>query len=176
MHTSNEKPLPSAVKFFFGKVMPLGLALIGILAIYIGIRNVLNASASTSWPSVDGKISKSDVRMQTGSSGGQDVSSSGTYQADIEYDYVVDGEHLKGSRIAYGDHGTADRSYADSISSMYPEGISVTVFYKPDDHQVSLLEPGLSTSAWVPVFFGTPFLLIGIILLVFIPMTKKSTA
>ncbi len=175
MNTSNKKPLPATVKFFFGRVMPGTLVLIGALALYIGISNVLNARASRSWPSVKGKISKSDVRIQTGSSGDQAVSSSASYHADIEYDYLVDRKKFKGSRITFGDFGTADRSDAETIRSKYPEGISVTVYYKSNDYQVSLLEPGLRTSVWVPVFFGAPFLLLGLALLVLIPKKIKST-
>ncbi len=176
MNTSNKKPLPSAVKFFFGRVIPWSMVLIGTLALYVGIRNVLNARESTSWASVEGKISKSDVRIQIGSSGDQAGTSSASYHADIEYDYAVDGKNFKGSRITFGEFGTADRSDAETIRNKYPEGISVTVYYKPNDYQVSLLEPGLRTSVWVPVFFGIPFLLIGLALFFLIPKTIKSTA
>ena len=176
MNASNTKPIPQMVKFFFGKIIPFGMVLVGALALYVGISNVLMARASTTWPSVAGIISKSDVRIHVGSSGDQVGSSSATYHADIEYDYVVDGKKFKGSRITLGDFGTADRADADSICNKYPEGIRVTVYYKPNDYQEALLEPGLRTSTWVPVYFGIPFLLIGLALLVFIPKTNKSTA
>ncbi|RLA49984.1 MAG: hypothetical protein DRR42_14330, partial [Gammaproteobacteria bacterium] len=138
--------------------------------------NVLNARASTSWPSVEGKVSKSEVRMQLASGGEQSVNNPVTYHADIGYDYTVDGENFKGSRIAFGDLGTAERSDADAISDKYPLDISVTVYYKPNEHQVSLLEPGLRTSVWFPVFLGIPFLLIGLALLVFLSKIIKSMA
>ncbi len=176
MNTSNAKPLPWILTFIFARVLPWSVVLIGALALYIGISNVLNAKASTSWPSVEGRISKSEIRVQHGTSGGQSVSSSVSYQADIEYDYTVDGEMLKGSRIGFEDLGTADRSDAETVRNRYPEGISVTVYYKPNEHQISLLEPGLRTPAWFPVFFSIPFLLIGLALVVFPPKATKSTA
>ncbi len=176
MNTSNNKPLSLTAKFLFGRIIPLIVVLIGALALYLGISNVLNAIASTSWPSAVGKISKSEVIMRRGSGGGQSVSTSVTYHADIEYDYAVDGENIKGSRIVFGDLGTADRSDADAISDKYPKGTSVTVYYKPNEHEVSLLEPGLRTSAWLPVFLGVPFLLIGLAWIVFFPKIIKDKA
>ncbi len=145
--------------------MPWSAVLLGILALYVGISNVLNARESSSWPSVEGKITKSEVRIRVGSSGEQSVSSSATYHADIEYDYAVEGENLKGTRIAFGDLGTADPADADTIRDKYPKGTDVTVYYKPKEPQLSLLEPGLKISAWFPVFFGIPFLLVGVALL-----------
>lgn len=176
MNTSNEKPLPSTVKFFIGRVIPWSVVLIGALALYVGLCNVLNARESTAWPSVEGKVSKSEVRMQLGSGGGQSIESTVTYHADIEYDYAVNGENLQGTRIAFGDLGTEDRSDADAISDKYPEGTIVTVYYKPKEHQVSLLEPGLRTSTWFPVFLGIPFLLIGLTLVVVLSKIIKSMA
>ena len=71
--------------------------------------------------------------------------------------------------MSFGDLGTNDPSLAPDIVDRYPEGKRVTVSYNAEDPQESLLEPGLKAGSWFFIWLGLPFLLIGILMVKFLP-------
>lgn len=157
----------------------------GTVATFFGVREVLEANASKDWPTTQGKIIESSVeyenrRRKPGESG---LSKKKDYRAKISYEYWVDEVALTGSRIAYvkkvpirlkgdgplgtkkSDARSIERSIArvraEGIVDRYPKGKSVSVYYKPDNPKVCVLEPGLGLRAFVAPVFGVFMIIFG---------------
>lgn len=142
--------------------------LVGATIAGFGVRTVLQARESGSWPSVPGIIRTSTVTTQRGSKGGV------SYKPVVTYSYSVDGAEYTGDLIAYGLKGSsASRSFAQYYDNKYPEGSSVPVAYDPASPQTSVLEPGVSKRAFILVAFGAIFamnaLMFGLISWLFTP-------
>ena len=155
----------------------------GAAATYFGAREVLRAKASMDWPTAQGKIIESSVERETrrrkpGESGPLNRK---IYRAKILYEYQVDEVTLTGTRIAYvkkkpikvkGDvtssiDRTLAEAHAQGIVDRYPKGKSVSVYYKPDNPKVCLLEPGLGLQAFVAPVLGVFMFIIGGICLLY---------
>jgi len=149
----------------------------GAAATYFGAREVLRAKASMDWPTTQGKIIESSVERETrrrkpGESGSLNQR---IFRAKILYEYQVDEATLTGTRIAYvkkkrikvkgDDTSSIDRilaeAHAQGIVDRYPKGKSVSVYYKPDNPKVCLLEPGLGLQAFVAPVIGVFIFIIG---------------
>ncbi len=143
--------------------------LVGATIAGFGMRTVLQARESGSWPSVPGIIRSSTVASQRGSKGGT------TYKPEVTYSYTVDGTEYRGDLIAYGLKGSSSssRSFAQYYDAKYPEGATVPVAYDPAHPQTSVLEPGVSKRAFILVVFGAVFamnaLMFGLISWLFAP-------
>ena len=130
--------------------------LLGIVKIFLGTLDVNNATGSDSWPSVKGIITKSYVSLH------YDIESSTTsYSPMIEYTYTVDGKDYSNNRRTYK-ADSEDHEWVDTTLSDYPKGIIVQVHYKPEDHSVSVLEPGLFASTYDGIHTGLFFIAIGV--------------
>lgn len=157
----------------------------GTVATFFGVREVLEANASKDWPTTQGKIIESSVEYETrrrkpGESG---LSKKKDYRAKISYEYQVDEVTLTGTRIAYvkkmriqlkgdgsfgikkSDTRSIERSVArvraEGLVDRYPKGKSVSVYYKPENPKVCVLEPGLGLQAFVAPVFGVFMFLLG---------------
>jgi len=157
----------------------------GTVATFFGVREVLEANASKDWPTTQGKILESSVEYETRprKSGETGSSKKKDYRAKISYRYWVDDVALTGSRIAYvkkmsfqlkadglldtkkSDTRSIERSIArvraQGIVDRYPKGKSVSVYYKPDNPKVCVLEPGLGLQAFVAPVFGVFIIIVG---------------
>ena len=61
----------------------------------------------------------------------------------MRYRYVVGGRERTGDRVCFGDGlGVSWRSSAERRAGRYPVGRKVSVFYDPEEPDVSVLEPG----------------------------------
>jgi hypothetical protein len=157
----------------------------GSVATIFGVREVLEANASKDWPTTEGKIIDSSVEYEKrprkpGESG---PSKKKDYRAKISYEYWVDEVALTGSRIAYvkemsfqlkadgllgtqkSDTRSIERSIArvraQGIVDRYPKGKIVSVFYKPDNPKLCVLEPGLGLQAFVAPVIGVFMIIVG---------------
>jgi len=82
-----------------------------------------NAEAAT-WPSVKGEIRYSGVEDVRGD---DDIS----YNAAVQYNYVVDGKPHVGNRIMYGPTTFSNQWDAQKLCDKYPVGSTVDVYYDP---------------------------------------------
>jgi hypothetical protein len=127
------------------------VASIMLLRLVRGIR-------SSSWPSVGGIITSSDVRewYEEGAQGPESYTRGSTqYEADITYIYIVENSKYCSKRIDTsfrGENRGLNRSY--SISKRYYSGKQVQVYYDPNNPRISVLEPGFKLN---PEFFIYPF-------------------
>lgn len=155
-------------RFFFARIFPWFIVLAGSFAVYLGLTTVLKAQESTDWPSVKGKIVKSGIRTERGTSSSA-TSSRNSYHADIVYEYLTGEGAYTGRRVSFGEYGREDEIHATQVSEKYPEGETVDVYYDPDQPTESVLEPGSQGVPWFFLALGFPILLFGGVLAFFLP-------
>ena len=100
--------------------------------------------ASESWPETTATVTKSrDVGIAYESEG----SSGGTnYAVKLHYRYEVEGQVYKGSKLAGGYH--KQRADAKEKLVEFPEGTTITVYYKPEEPGTHVFVPGNNSSHW----------------------------
>lgn len=116
------------------------VALIGAVGLFVSGRDLLRGRSSASWPTTQGEVVYSSLEqsMSTDSDGDTSV----TYGAKIVYNYQVGGQQLTGDRRAFSESRTSSARRAQEITNRYQVGAAVTVYYDPNNPQVSVLEPG----------------------------------
>lgn len=140
------------------RVLPFAFLGIGVIVISLGAREITRAMGSADWPTAQGKVVTSSIEShrRTGSKG-----NSVTYHARVLYEFTVGGRPVNGSRIAYGDYGSGNRSHAQDVVNRYPQGKGVTVYHMPGKPEECLLEPGAKVQAWILPFVGAIFASVG---------------
>ena len=141
-----------------------------------GIVGIQRAKESTDWPEVRGRIVSSSIDSKISTNTGKQDSKprskkKRTYFPKIRYQYSVEGKTLTGTRIAYGDLGSENKSSVRRIVNRYPTGKEVSVFYRPSDPKECLLEPGVKGQTWFLPIFGLVFCVGGIVMAV---STRRS--
>lgn len=145
-------------------LLPLLFIVAGTLMSFFGVRQFLQAKASTAWPTVTGVITVAELGKQMGNE--QDEST--TYSADLSYDYLVNDHSYVNGAVSFAGVKSRDPSTARRILKRYPVGKQVTVYYNPDDPQDAVLEPGLRGGSWFLPLFGTLFVAVGVGLFFFL--------
>ncbi|MCL4678148.1 MAG: DUF3592 domain-containing protein [Alphaproteobacteria bacterium] len=143
-----------------------GLILGGVLlvigyfvAFSFGKPIVDKAKASERWPTVEGRITTSEVQQDRGNKGKV------MFSANVGYDYQVDGQKLLGDTVWFGGNFSSSSSgLARQTVDKYPVGKQVRVSYDPAQPEVSVLEPGAFWSSYL--VYGIGLLLLGIGLLI----------
>lgn len=146
------KQPPKLVRLLF----PIPFALAGLFVVWLGIGDVLDGHASTDWPTVPGEVTESFVETHSDDDGT-------TYSAEVRYTYTVDGEPLRGDRVAFS-VWNAGHAKARAIVDTYPVGRTVDVHYEPSDPTNAVLVPGAQLGSYGLVAFGTVFLTVGVVL------------
>ncbi|MCI5141791.1 MAG: DUF3592 domain-containing protein [Candidatus Electrothrix sp. ATG1] len=115
---------------------------IGLGALVIGVKDIVNANSSKGWPTVSGTVIRSKVLVseQTTSRSNQTSQTDDYFSPDVAYSYVVDGNTLKNDNIRYG--LATNKSAAEKIVQQYPKGGEVEIYYNPSDPVESVLQPG----------------------------------
>lgn len=142
---------------------------------YWGIPTIRTAKASESWPTVSGVVKESTVVEKTRSKSSSRSSRSKrlsnrketttTFQPEVCYKYMVDGETHFSSRLQAGvtvSYGSSATAY--EVANKYPKGSTVEVYYDPNSPSESVLEPGLTFSSYVPLILGCVFSFIGFLM------------
>jgi len=101
------------------------------------------AEESASWPSVQGTVLSSSASVGGG------YRSPTTYGVAIRYRFTVDGRTFEGRRTAFSPQFSWQGSQA-MVDSHTP-GSSVLVYYRPEDPETCVLEPGGRAETWVAV-------------------------
>lgn len=114
------------------------------------------AVASKSWPSAEGVVVSSDVKIKPW--GG-----SHRFEPVVIYEYTVGGARYRAKRTKFLRGLARNEGLADEITSRYPDGKRVMVHYSPKSPKLAVLEPGvpnwftvlfLLTWAAIPMFMG----------------------
>jgi hypothetical protein len=143
-----------------------GVFAVGVVLSVLGVGwgalvvpRLLGARATSSWPTVEGVVTSSEVRMKEDSSG------DARYVPEITYRYTVDGVKRSSDRIAYASRRISSRSDAREIADRYPVGEQVRVHYDPDDPYTAVLEPGASSGAYIAAVVAGAFMLGGVLVI-----------
>ena len=132
---------------FFGTFWTL---LIGAMDTFF-VRRLVQQAVSMNYPSVEGRITHSELTVHRGSKGGN------TYGVNIAYSYEVSGRTFEGNRYRFTEGSSSDSAWAQKALATFHTGAAAKVYYRPDDPGVALLEPGVDGSDLIFVLFGLPF-------------------
>jgi hypothetical protein len=118
------------------------------------VRNNLNAIDAKSWPSVEGEIVTAEVIHTKGKN----------YKPNFFYTYAVNGVTYINSRMTYGSQG-GKIDVVNKVMEAYPLFSKVRVYYKPNDPDISVVEPGY-THSWIKLLVPITFFFIGLYILI----------
>lgn len=140
---------------------------IGCIPLTWAIQSIREADASKSWPTVPGTITKSSVGVTTTETRNRNNyrRTSHSYAAEIEYEFKVEGETYRGSRIAVVSAQFGDEAFAQATCDKYPLNKAVTVSYKPGDPSECVLEPGRWGGIGLQLAFAGTFIFLPLLFL-----------
>lgn len=115
-----------------------------------GTLEWIRAADSTSWPTVDGTVTRSEVTSHRSTSKGRTRTS---YGARIEFDYTVEGTTHHGTRRTYRVVASSESAAKEAVAA-YPVGRTVVVSVDPSDPGRAVLEPGWDWSNAIPIGVG----------------------
>jgi hypothetical protein len=142
--------------------------LIGIIVSFISLIRILQSLFAKSWSTTEGKITRSKIYISrsyssSNTSSGATKQRTTSYRPDIEFEYRVQDQVYKSTRVYYGSKmGSSwkwrrSKKYVDK----YPIGQSLTIFYKPSNYKKAVLEPGIHRELIFSILFGLLILYIG---------------
>ena len=85
-----------------------------------------------------------------------------TYEANVRYEYTVDGTRHTSRKVSFGQSSSSSAYRAEDIVDKYPTGAAIEAAYNPDKPDVAVLEPGVTTSSYIPLGVGIVFIIAGI--------------
>mgnify|MGYP001039386955 CR=1 FL=1 len=136
------------------------ILVIGVVLLVVFGRNVIRGRASQNWPTVPGTVLYTG--METYESTDDDGSITTTYGATIQYNYAVAGQSLEGNRRTFTDVRTSSRRRAEQILAKYPQGSAISVYYDPENPTESVLETGVSWSAYALLALAAIMIVAGV--------------
>jgi flagellar basal body-associated protein FliL len=147
--------------------------LIAAALLWIGAMQITQSVLAMNWPTTEGQVTDSTIMKRlNGDSKPSPVAA--THYPEVEYTYSVDNHKYVSQRITFGD---AFKLNPEKVVRRYPAGRRITVFYKPDNPSISVLEPGLQVESIEKLLLG---LLIGIAIIFAFKKTgqrfKKTSA
>jgi hypothetical protein len=104
-----------------------------------------------SFPTVSGKIIKSQIRTSRGSKG------STNYRPDLVYQYRVSDIKYTGTQYQFGDLDNSGSRWASRLVGAFPVGKEVLIHYDPSNPASAALATGLDGSEIFMTLFLTPF-------------------
>jgi len=124
--------------FFFMFIFPI---FIGVYFLFMGTKEIIIADKSSEWPSVQGKIVISLL--------GKNISEfrrhpRGAPEISFSYEYEVHKNTFTGNKVMYGYINNFFTSDSYRRSKIYPKGKAIKVYYNPNNHTQSVLEPGIN--------------------------------
>jgi hypothetical protein len=146
---------PKTVYFLSG----FFLAVIGAFALWASGPSFIQAVESSRWASVNGEIVSSDI-VRVPNPGQRGI----TTGAEIQYTYSVADQVHTGTRLRFMDYASSDDS-ASQARLDFPQGATVSVYYDPEQPDVSVLRPGLHWFAVLLPLMSTTFLVVGLFLI-----------
>ena len=128
----------------------------GVFLAARGGWNQARARASVGWPTVVGKVERSEAKYGAGLYGGY-------FFLALSYRYAVGGRDYEGDRVQFGSSRFARKEFADRLADKYPAGAEVTVRYDPNDPVTAVLDSSdkmVWDDAWPMVILPmAPFLI-----------------
>ncbi len=109
------------------------------------------ATASLRWPSVDGEVMWSRIKIVQKMPGGEMVF---LYGPDVHYRYRVEEKSYQAARVWPDMKLERDVASTRALLANYDEGTKVPVFYDPAQPKRAVLLPRRETTPWWPLGLG----------------------
>ena len=154
--TSRPSPL---ILLFFCRIVPIAFIICSGCLLFFGSHEVVQAKASTTWPTAKGVILDATVMHY------QKGKWLNFYIAQIRYTYTAGMRARNGTRVSFGDYGGVSPTHAKAVVSQYPRGKAVTVRYCQEDPALCVLEAGINGGVWLLPAVGLLGLVAGIIVM-----------
>jgi hypothetical protein len=120
-----------------------------------GCWNEARARASVGWPTVAGRVERSQAEYGTSVFGGY-------WRLALAYRYAVGGRDYQGHRVQFGPQRFAGKDIAERLARKFQEGAEVLVHYDPNDPVTAVLdtsdEIAWEGSAPTLFFLAAPFI------------------
>jgi hypothetical protein len=151
---------------FFGILLELVLIAIGVLLIRKNAKSKQKASEAQSWPTVLGRITRSEVERSEST---DEDGTSYSYTPRIEYTYDVLGQNYTSKQVVFGGFsGMGSLKKPRMVASKYPLNDSVTVYYNPANPHEAVLEQVIGSGAKGALIGG--IILIAVSILMSLPI------
>lgn len=134
--------------------------LLGVGLAWWGWTIVQDARASAAWPTVEGRVTRSEVDESSDADGGD------SYSPEVTYTYQVDDQAYENSTIKFGENSYSSRRRAEAIVANYPVGERVTVSYDPNAPGRSVLEPGVTAGSFIVMGVGAVFVVVSVLIVI----------
>jgi len=157
-------------RFIHVRILPLLFILGGVITLYLGIHDIYLANTSTEWPQVEGVIQSSVVQENERQ---VRFHKRVTYSPQVFYQFTVAEQSRIGKKISFAKLGQG-YPYAQDVVSRYPKGKVVKVYYRADNPDLNVLEPGLKGhQLWFISLVGLILLMGGIASAVWLNKAQK---
>ena len=130
--------------------------LVGVATGAFMLWKLFKGMQARNWPTAPGIVTDSQVIMQYDDEGDR------TYKAAITYRYDVDGLEYNGNRRSVIETNLSNSQNAEKIVSQFVPGSPVQVYYRPDDPQDAVLEPGTNTALFLILLLPLAFIGYGV--------------
>ena len=138
------------------------ICFVGILFILHFVYLFILSRSTKKWLSIEGKINKSKLEI-TNQDIGNDMSVS--YKANIEYQYVIEGNTYHSGRVFIGDYIRRNTSRnIESLVNKYAKDDKVLVYYNPNNPKRSVLETGVHSVIYRELLAGILLVALSIVL------------
>jgi hypothetical protein len=128
--------------------------LVGLVLAAYGMRDLIKAGRSGSWPTVEGTIIRSQINTKSDSDGS-------TYAPEIEFRYAVGDQVYTSTCIRAGMRMSASHRFAAAFTSRFRVGATAQIGYDPLDPASAILEPGIHKQAFLGTAGGLGFAFLG---------------
>ena len=119
----------------------------------------LRSRRAAAWPSTNGRVVESEVRVsRERSQGVGDFKDRRSALGHMRYEYHVAGRRYLGHRVRWVDVRVGS-DHAQQLVSAYPVGRAVTVYYDPANPQSAVLEQGAAVAGSCSLIAGGLFFL-----------------
>ncbi|KAF0209727.1 MAG: hypothetical protein FD178_3762 [Ignavibacteria bacterium] len=124
------------------------------------VENLAYFQMSKNWPSVTGKVTKSEIRTVyvRGRNGVQTK-----FLPDVTYSYSINLEPFTSTRIFWGTPISKEHLETNQIVERFPTDSNVTIYYHPDKPHKSVLDRNETNLLWSGLFVSMTMLIGGII-------------
>lgn len=138
--------------------------LFGLLAV-CGFFYQIFVIRGTNWATTYGRVVSSYVK-ETYNRRGDDANSRWMYKPIVEYEFEIDKKKYSNDDIFAGsDFKTNSKDGIRAIVEKFPKGMTVEIFYDPEDPKRSFLEKKVYGGFYFILTIGLVFLVIGFVLL-----------
>ncbi|MEZ6047919.1 MAG: DUF3592 domain-containing protein [Planctomycetaceae bacterium] len=141
--------------------MLLGFGAFFLFLMARSIRTYLDLRQSRNWPSVTGKILRSEVSRQK-------TKSDDLFCPDISYEYEINEKKYVGNRLRIIPLDVLDEDEIQEEIERFPLGKEVSVYYDPELPERSVLTPGDEKEALTGIRFSLLILIIITISIMFL--------